>query len=394
MKILLITSKPPFPKVDGGTIASAALVNELLIANFEVQLFTLSTHKHPFIEDEFPNHPNLKVSQALIDTRIKPIQGIFNTLMGKSYHLNRFHNNDAAEKLIQIAKKLKPNVVIYDSLFSTVYYDDLFSNISTKHIYREHNIEHIIWQNLAYEASGWKKSAYLALSETLRKAEIKVFRKFKNVWAINTQDLGLMKNLGFKGKAVLHYPSFDFSDQPPNLNFDNLKFYQLASMDWKPNLEGVIWFVHNVYNKFKKDFSNFEIHLAGKGMPESLIKKSKANLQISGSVVNAHEFVADKQILIVPLFSGSGIRIKIPEAMAQGKFVIATSKGAEGLNLKHGEQIWIADSAEQWKEAFKFVTENTEEVNRIRKNGFLWAKQNFSTHSLSVSLTTIIKDSI
>jgi hypothetical protein len=336
----------------------------------------------------------LTVFSAYIDTKINPIKGVFTTLIGKSYHLTRFYNQSISEQLSQLIAKHNPQHIIYDSLFSTVYFDDLSQLTSVKHIYREHNIEHIIWQNLAYETSGWKKNAYIALSETLRMAETKMFKKLRNILAINTQDLGLCKNNGFCGKIQLHYPSFDIPDKLPPMPAMPLSFYQLASMDWKPNAEGVQWFISEAFPVINQVLNQEKVTLAGKGMSKEFIKKSKHQLEVLGEVEDSKIFISDKHILIVPLFSGSGIRIKIPEAMAAGKLVISTSKGAEGLGLQHNENIIIADTAEQWAEAFRYVIENPEKVEKIRQNAFFWVKENFSSQALSRSLVDFLNSAI
>jgi glycosyltransferase involved in cell wall biosynthesis len=91
--------------------------------------------------------------------------------------------------------------------------------------------------------------------------------------------------------------------------------------------------------------------LAGREMPKWLMELNVKNIVVLGEVPDAYEFIASKTMLIAPLFSGSGIRIKIIESMAMGKAVISTAIGAEGIDYTNGVDIIIADSKKEFVEA-------------------------------------------
>ena len=104
-------------------------------------------------------------------------------------------------------------------------------------------------------------------------------------------------------------------------------------MDWKPNIEGVEWFIKNVIPKINKN-DKFKIYIAGKKMPKKYLNGKFKNTLVTGKVENALDYISNKEILFVPIFSGSGIRIKILEAMAIGIPVISTQKGAQVFRIK------------------------------------------------------------
>ena len=121
-------------------------------------------------------------------------------------------------------------------------------------------------------------------------------------------------------------------------------FYHLGSMDWRPNIQGVKWFVKEVLPKVIQEVPGIRIHLAGKQMPPWFYREENPNLVIDGTVPDAVKYREDKAVMIVPLLAGSGIRVKILEAMAAGKTVISTSVGAQGIRAVHDESILIADT--------------------------------------------------
>ncbi len=108
------------------------------------------------------------------------------------------------------------------------------------------------------------------------------------------------------------------------------------------------WFINECWGRVSSAFASAKLYVAGKKMPDSLKKLQQPNLVPLGEVRDAKEFMLQHGIMVVPIISGSGIRIKILEGMALGKCIIATPIAAEGLNLVDGENILIADNAEQF----------------------------------------------
>ena len=131
-------------------------------------------------------------------------------------------------------------------------------------------------------------------------------------------------------------PVFEVGDAPT--------FYHIGSMNWMPNEEGIKWFLNNVWDKVLKRIPDAKLYLAGRNMPKWLKKTKKKNVIVVGEVPDAHQFVDEHNIAIVPLFSGSGMRIKIIESMALGKTVITTVVGAEGIQYSEFDDIIIADN--------------------------------------------------
>ncbi|MFN5795635.1 MAG: glycosyltransferase family 4 protein, partial [Bacteroidota bacterium] len=140
----------------------------------------------------------------------------------------------------------------------------------------------------------------------------------------------LQENFNKKNIFVLPYSvkKIFTSNSPKN---KTLNFYHLGSMDWLPNLNGLEWFLSNVWKKFFINNTSMFFRMAGRNMPEHLIQQSEKNLFIEGEISNAEKFVNSCDVMICPLFSGGGIRIKIIEALSCGKPIIATKIAAEGI---------------------------------------------------------------
>ena len=139
-------------------------------------------------------------------------------------------------------------------------------------------------------------------------------------------------------------------------------------MNWMPNEEGIRWFLSNVWDKVAKRNPDLQLNLAGRNMPKWLLKLKKRNVNIVGEVPDAKEFVKNNDIAVVPLLSGSGIRIKIIESMAMGKTVVTTMVGAEGIQYSEYENIIIADSPSKMVEVICKIVKEPQEAQRIGCN--------------------------
>src|SRR5207248_8773107 len=97
-----------------------------------------------------------------------------------------------------------------------------------------------------------------------------------------------------------------------------------------------------------KKLPTLKLFLAGRGFPDYLKNNVPQNVICEGEIINAENYMSDKQIMIVPLLSGGGMRVKILQGMAMGKTIISTSIGAEGIKTEDGKNILIASAPEQF----------------------------------------------
>jgi glycosyltransferase involved in cell wall biosynthesis len=133
-------------------------------------------------------------------------------------------------------------------------------------------------------------------------------------------------------------------------------------MDWAPNLEGLDWFLENIWPVINANEPDIKFYLAGRDMPERYFEMETPNLVVIGEVEDAVKFIKSKSLMIVPLLSGGGIRVKIIEGMALGKAIISTSVGAEGIHYTNKKNIWIADTAEEFTKAVSYFKSNPNKI--------------------------------
>jgi glycosyltransferase involved in cell wall biosynthesis len=120
-----------------------------------------------------------------------------------------------------------------------------------------------------------------------------------------------------------------------------------GNLEYHPNLSAVRFFAREVWPGLRERWPLLVWRLVGKA-PEAVAKliAGDPRIQLSGPVEDAVAELARAQVAIVPLLAGSGTRFKILEAWAAALPVVSTSIGAEGLPVRDGEHLLLADTAE------------------------------------------------
>lgn len=370
MRVLLLTNRVPFPANGGYAIVVLNTIQSLLDLGCEVTLFSLNTTKHYVKTNEIddPVCQKIKFHQYKIDNRVKARSAFFNLFSRKSYNISRFYHPGCASRLTHLLKKETFDIVQFEGLQVTPYLSIIKANSKAKLVYRAHNIEHQIWKRLTVKENFLIRKLYLhLLSKRLQSFEYNILDKFDAILAISFVDEHFFNSLGFH-KNVHTFPvalNLENYDNTYKLS-PNKSIGHIGSMDWRPNIEGLDWFLEQVWPNIVQLGSGITFHLAGKNIPENYEFLADEHFISEGQVENAREFIGRQHVLIVPLLSGSGMRVKIIEAMALGKCIIATSIAAEGIAYHHDRDILIADSSDHF---YKQILRCFTDKNLIKRIG-------------------------
>ncbi|RZL53513.1 MAG: glycosyltransferase [Pedobacter sp.] len=170
--------------------------------------------------------------------------------------------------------------------------------------------------------------------------------------------------------------------------------YFLGAMDWRPNQEGLEWFLDDIWPDIEKLNKDLRFYIAGKNMQKHFFEYDSDNLIVEGEVFDAVEFMNSKAIMIVPLISGTGMRVKIIEGMAMKKCIIATTTAAEGINCRHGHDILIADSADEFYRSILQCVINPKRWLEIGENARKTVENEHGVHLISSQMLNIYEDLI
>lgn len=377
-------------------------------AGHRVKVIAMNSEKYHVDPASIPDSYLSKTGVEFIsvDLRIKAIPAFLNLFSTESYHINRFISEAFKTKVRQVLQQDKFDIVQFEMLHMSPYLELVRKFSAAKTILRAHNVEHIIWQRITENTDNPVKKAYLKhLTKTLKNYETTVAHDYDGIVAITETDASFFRSVleinpaepgSIRSERVIAIPfgvdlsRFPDSDTDPD--FPSL--FSIGSMDWNPNIEGMTWFLEHVWPIVHLKNPSVRFYLAGRHMPDWIKRKEIPNVEVVGEVPDSLEFISRKAIMIVPLLSGSGIRIKIIEGMAAGKPIVSTTIGAEGIRYTPGKDMFIADQPEDFAEVILKLVNDKELCMKTGRNARKLAEEEYDQQKLIRKLLGFYENTI
>lgn len=391
IKILQISNKAPFPANDGSSIAIYNMALGLISNGVELDLLCINTKKH-FKPDEgvdikFKQATNYK--SVFVNTDTNLFSAFKNLFSNQSYFVSRFYNDEFNEELIKKLKSKTFDIVQIEGIFMCVYIDTIKQFTNAKIVVRTHNVEHKIWERHIKTEKNSLKKIYLQIQNNrLCKFELNMLNRVDAAVTISPDDEQTFKQLNIKCKLFTNTTGVDFSNYQlkNNTQFENNSIFYFASMDWLPNQEAIDWFLENCWTNISKQNPLIKLVIAGRNMPNKYKNIINNQVYVLENVIDVNAFYSTYNILIVPLLSGSGVRIKIIEGMTYGKPIISTTIGAEGINAVNNKEIIIANSATDFTNAILSLINDKTKQLEISENAKSFALKNFDNNQITNKL--------
>jgi glycosyltransferase involved in cell wall biosynthesis len=398
MRVLQICNKAPYPPNDGSSIAIYNIGMGMIANRIELHVLTINTKKH-FKEDALVPEEYKKKSHyrsVYTNSSVNPAGALANLFSDQSYFVSRFNFHDFESALIEklnetdsSGNKTEFDIIQLDGLFVGSYIDTIRKYSKAKIVLRAHNVEYLIWErHLQNEKPGLKKWYLNLQTKRLKNFELKVLRQVDAIVSITDFDKTIFKELNFEKPIYTCITGVDINayktEGVENINTGTIFYF--SSMDWMPNQEAVNWFLANCWKEVHQAIPEAKLVIAGRYMPEYILRTNLPNVQIIENVKDARSFYNEHEIMLVPLLSGSGLRIKIIEGMAYGKAIVSTSIGAEGIKIESGKNILIADSASAFSNAVIELLKHPEKRKLLEKNAREFAENEFDNKKVVAGL--------
>ncbi|MBD1363523.1 glycosyltransferase family 4 protein [Mucilaginibacter sp. ZT4R22] len=398
MRILILTHRVPFPQNGGYPIVVGNTIKGLINHGHEVSLVSLNVKKHTdkiFERDELLN--KIAYTEYDIDTRVSMIEFVSNLFTKNPYNIDKYYDAGFEKLLVQNLKDNEYDIIQLEGLFVVPYLAAIRKNSKVKVIYRAHNIEHQVWRRLAQQKGDPFKKWYLnLLARRVKTYELELLNKFDGIAVFTGQDKTSMLSFGTKiplrvlpiGVDLAMYVPMPAKTECPSLFF-------LGSLDWLPNREGIEWFMDNFHKDIVDGELKVKFYVAGNSIPEEFDEyEVPGKVFIQGEVDDALEFINSKSIMIVPLLSGGGMRVKIVEGMAMQKCIISTSIGAEGISFVHNESILIANNADEFYNAVLKCVRDEEYCRTVGQNARKLMEEQHDINKVTESLVDFYRSII
>ena len=397
MKILILASKPPWPPHDGGAIATLRCIEGLTQNGASVSVLAMRTQKHDHSGAITTGSVNAPVyyQTVSIDTSVKVLRLLSNFLFSDTpYDLARFRSREFSLILQTVIKKGNFDIIQCEGLLFSGYLEEIRAVTSAPVILRAHNVEHRIREMTASQTDRIIEKYYLKnLAARLMRTEANAANRFDAIVPISGPDMEWFTTTA-PGKPVIKIETgVDSITSPDSVSSDNRRVGFIGSLDWRPNAEGLIWFLRQVWPYVSKRMPAASLHIAGINAPEKVRKQlTGRNVFFEGEVPDAHTFTSSMSVMIAPLFAGSGMRIKILEAMSLGKAVVATPVAAEGLPLTDRKDIMIASDQFMFSSALIELLGRPDLREQVSSAACMLVKDKFDNRKLTLKLLGFYKE--
>jgi glycosyltransferase involved in cell wall biosynthesis len=360
LRILWVKSGPLHPLNTGGRRRTHAMLTEFCRSHEVTWLAGLPEGTAVTPEEEADPYAQRKIWVPTRESRKGSprflgelgVNFLFSRL---PYVLTRYRSDAIRAKIAELDRSNRFDLIVCDFLTPAIHFPG--QHLQTPTVLFQHNIESQIWKRLAREKSNPLARAYLqGQYQRMLRAERELSAGFDGVITVSPEDsafsreeYGLTNVLG----AVPTGVDTEFF-QPPSLPRPQggpIAF--LGSMDWMPNVECVQHFTRDILPRIRQRHPDCRFRIIGRD-PSPAVRRLAAEtpgIEITGTVEDVRPHLDSATLLVVPLRSGGGTRIKIFEAMAQGLPVVSTAIGAEGLPVEDGRDILIADTPDDFADA-------------------------------------------
>jgi len=395
MRVLQLAYRLPFPAKDGGALGLLRIMQGYLETNNEVHLFAIRTPKHWISDEEFQigmsEFPQVESTVVDVNTQPSVFGAIQSLFSNQSYHAIRLNQPGLRERLLDILGKKSFDVIHLDGPFWLPYLTVIRKFSKATLVFRAHNVEHLIWKRLAIEAKNPLKKWYLNNQwPKIEREEVGIARQVDWILPISTVDAAWFQEMVSTPQHLLEaglplQKYAGISVKSPE------KWCFLASLEWLPNIQGLEFFLENFWPALMQQFPKLSLSVAGRRMPEQWKSRNIPGVSFLGEVESVPDYLSNHGFLIVPLWSGSGVRIKIIEALAMGMPCISTSVGAEGLGLTHERDFLEANRLDEWVKVAEMVLNKPSLALELSKNGREFVLQHFDNRVIFEKWMEVLK---
>ncbi len=396
MRLLFLAHLLPLPLDSGGKIKSFYTLRALA-KEHEVHLLTYVRH-----DEENELAEELRAFCSSVRTVPLVRSGLRQTcdltgslLLGRSFIVSRDDRAEMRKAVEEAVSLVQPEVVHIDHLQMAQF---VGKSPTYDIVLDQHNVESRIIRRIAETSGSWGMKGYARLEwPKLQKFEIESCRKADVILTVSDEDAATLRGLDARIGPVSAVPiGVDVEYfQPIPIRRESKNMLSIATMHWPPNIDSMLYFCSEILPIIRERVPDSTLTIAGQRPSQEILALERLpGVRVTGYVDDVRELAADCGTFIVPLRSGSGVRVKILNALAMGLPVVSTSVGSEGLQVENGRHAIIADTPLEFAEGVVKLLKNRELAAELGANGRSLVCEQYSWGAIGERLLDTYRRSI
>lgn len=276
---------------------------------------------------------------------------IFKSLFTKKpYTVNWNYSTDMQNTISKVIKEFKPALIHYDTIGLAEYFQH--NKKSIPQVLNHHNVEsYMMLRRAKKERNFFRKLYFYQEARKIERYEKTVCKLFQLNLVVSHEEQSILKETVPEARIDIVPNGVDTSYFVPHDEVsDDETLIFAGSMNWYPNKDAMLFFADEIWPLLKKRRPTIKMIVVGQSPPRKLLKLSKKDphFVVTGYVDDVRSYFNKASIYVCPIRDGGGTRLKILDALASGKPIIATSIAVEGINVTPAENIVTADTPEEF----------------------------------------------
>ena len=387
MKILWVKAGGLVPPDTGGKIRSYNILRQLA-KHHAVTFFTFyAAHDndvHAELGQIFQRIIRIPLDLPLAKSAGELLDYAAHLFSREPYNLTKYCRGVVRKKLRALLQEETYDVIVCDFLVAA---GAIPWDWRCPKVLFTHNVEAMIWhrhfevaRNPLWKALSWREW------KRMEAAERRYLQKADHVLAVSENDREAFAKFLDPQKLTVVPTGADTEFFRPSREKElpsSLLF--TGSMDWLPNEDAMLYFANEIFPLIRRQVPDVSLCIVGRNPSRRLqdLASRIPKIQLTGWVEDVRPYLAQRAVCIVPLRIGGGTRLKIFEAMSMAKAVVSTSIGAEGLPVKNGEHLLIADDPASFAESTLRLLGNAPQRGRIGQAARHLVQENYSWATVS-----------
>lgn len=392
-KLLFLTPTLPYPPVSGGVIKSYKVVR-FLCEKYQVTVACLLKNEDKAYKAEFQQQVNLNGMMALeLNIPRNAKNFLISNLQNIPLNLYRNKSKTLKEKIAAIAEEF--DIIFCDHYVMFQYIPNHFTG---KIVLHQHNCEYLIWKRYAgIETNTIKRLALLNQAYRIKKYEQEICKKAHTILAAPNDTEELVK---IGADRTKFYETYHLGDdtllEEPDIIYEEteIALLYIGTLSWEANIDGLIWFYESVWEDVKKKHPSIKWYIIGKHADERIKAFAAKDHQIilTGFVEDVLPYFRKCRVFITPLRFGSGIKVKVVNALYRGIPCVTTSIGTEGLKTIDEEHILCKNKEQDFANGIDKLLTDKLSWEKLSKNSRALARQYYTWEAVLNNIERSIED--
>jgi glycosyltransferase involved in cell wall biosynthesis len=387
-RLLFLSPRYLFPADSGGKIRTVSILRGLLGGAFEVHLVSpmpersapVDTAQIGQICDRFTGWTAPQRGTAFQWTRMRHLLSGLPVAVATDY-------SRAGRRTVDEELGRRPDLIVVDFPHAAVLAPGPFACPS---VLFTHNVEAEIFRRHAETARDpLRRAVWRSQASKMAHYERALLKRFDAVVAVAERDREHFgRAYGASNVSVIptgvDLDYFSYSATPALASADPATVVFTGSMDWMANIDGIEYFMGDVWPEVARVHPDAKFVVVGRRPPPALVERARArglNWEFTGFVDDVRPYVRRAHVYVIPLRVGGGTRIKVYEAMALGCPVVSTRIGVEGLPVKDGSEFVAADGPGDMAASILSLLGRNDERSRLSAAARRFVEESVSTAS-------------